>query len=131
MTHPERWEHLAEKLTLEMLRMADGDTVILSSGDRFVQFQQHRDHLNIEAVSNEFLPPDHQLSSTDEQLLQTLGWQPPEPSLGFVNWRHSEEWPLRTATAQTLAQRLISTLRDVLKVDNPHALQARRFTVPR
>ncbi|OJF14974.1 TY-Chap domain-containing protein [Couchioplanes caeruleus] len=129
MTNPELWEQLAEELATEMLFMANGDTVILSDGDRFVQFKQGSDRLDAEAVSNRWLPSDQRLSADDEERLEALGWRHPEPSLGLDNWRHSEEWPLRTAAARSLAQRLVSTLRDVMKVDDPRVLEARRFNV--
>ncbi|GAB1644197.1 TY-Chap domain-containing protein [Krasilnikovia sp. MM14-A1259] len=124
---PKSWNQLQQELAAEIIRMKEGDTVILLSGERFVQMRQGADTLKAEAVSNRWLPTHLQLTPEDEREMVALGWQPPEPDLGFHNWRSSTEWPLRTQDAEQLSERLIATLRDVLDVSDPNLLDRRTF----
>jgi hypothetical protein len=83
---------------------------------------QTSDYLIVEAVANQGLPPDRQLSTDQEAAMLALGWTPPEPPPGQPNWFEKVPWPTPTAAGVELAHRLVRTLVDVFGVPEPAAL---------
>ncbi len=120
------WEQLAGGLAAELPRLRDADTVILRHGERLVQFQQFPTVLHAEAASNEFLPPDQQMTPDAEQTLRRLGWNEPTPP-GYLNWWYETPWPLATAAGKAVARLLVTTLREVYGVASPLELSYQAF----
>jgi hypothetical protein len=109
------WDAFAAALVEELPALGEGDTVILSHGDAYVQFSQAPAVLYADT------------SGGDRERLGALGWQAPNPALGAVNWWVKVPWPLRTQDSATLVDLLVRTLREVHGAAGPDALAYRAF----
>ncbi len=120
------WEELQQELAARLLRLTDGDTVILSSGGRYTQLQQGPNWIRLEAASNHSLSPAEQLSAEQQERLLGMGWQPPAPPLDD-NWWVQQEWPLSGRTATRLADMIVVTLRNVYGTDEVSQVEEKTF----
>jgi hypothetical protein len=120
------WEELAAELAALFPPLRNGDTLILSGEERYVQLRQMPSLLRAEAVANTFLSTERQLSPEAERRLAQLGWRPPDPPW-VKNWSRDIAWPLRTRDADDLARLLVGTLRDVFEVPHPTQLEETAF----
>jgi hypothetical protein len=116
------WAEFEEALAREIPFMRRDDTVVLDWRPYYVQLAQNPDYVLVEAVSNQGLPPDRQLTADQEAAMLTLGWTPPEPPPGQPNWHSKVLWPTPTAAGAELAKRLTRTLVEVFGVPEPGAL---------
>lgn len=116
------WAEFEEALAREIPFMRNDDTVVLDWRPYYVQLIQNPDELIVEAVSNQGLPPDRQLSTDQEAALLGLGWTPPQPPPGQPNWFSTVPWPTPTAAGTELAHRLTRTLAEIFGVPEPAAL---------
>jgi hypothetical protein len=113
------WSEFEEGLAREIPFMRNDDTVVLDFPPFYVQLIQNPDELIVEAISNQGLPADRQLTTDQEAALLALGWTPPQPPPGQPNWFSKVPWPTPTAAGAELAHRLTRTLVDVFGVPEP------------
>jgi hypothetical protein len=122
------WEELTEQLAARLPRLEIDDVIILiqEAGNRYTQLIQLKNGLALEAVANVALPQDGQLTVEQERELQRKGWQPPERPRH--NWWHEvNKWPLHSRDAASIAELMVSTLRDVYRVASPSDIEVRSF----
>jgi hypothetical protein len=124
------WDEFERALAEQLPLMNDGDTVVLRHGGYHVQFAQNPEDVDVEAVSNEFLPPDKQLDAVAERRLMEMGWRHPRPDPDPSGWWDEVPWPMTNATARRIAGRLRRTLEEVFRVGSPEDLsyQAWHYT---
>ena len=120
------WEQFTESLAARLPRLRDGDTIILSSGPFYAQLQQGPDWIQVEASSNESLPPDHRLSGEQEQRLREQGFQDPSPPLES-NFHIQQGWPLSGHAATQLSAMIVTALRDVYGIEDAGHVQEKAF----
>ncbi|GAA4599541.1 hypothetical protein BJY16_003113 [Actinoplanes octamycinicus] len=121
------WDRLAAEIAGMVPSLADGDTLIVRARPYFVQMQQLPDHLQVEAIADEFLPEDRRLTARDRQHMVELGWRPPpEPELGD-NWECPFPWPLSSADAARVGELFVRTLREVHGATDPAGLVRESF----
>jgi type III secretion system-like peptide-binding chaperone len=116
------WAEFEAALAREIPLMRRDDTVVLDWPPFYVQLGQDSEYLVIEAVSNDGLPADRQLTTDQEAALLTLGWTPPESPPGQPNWFSQVRWPTPTEVGAEFARRLTRTLADVFGVPEPAAM---------
>jgi hypothetical protein len=110
-----QWDLFAAALAEDVPGLAEGDTVIISYGDEFVQFSQAPAVLYADT------------SGADQDRLGALGWRAPDPSFGAVNWWVEVPWPLRTQDGLRFVELLVRTLHEVYGASGPHALSYQAF----
>lgn len=120
------WEKLTEFLAEKILVMADGDTVILSAGNRFVQMQQTKNALLVETASNRWLPNEDQLTIDQQRQLLEAGWAEPTRESAH-NYRRILDFPPTIDQVRNTATVMVATLRDVLRVASPHDIERKSF----
>jgi len=136
-TLDKNWEDFAGLVAKALEHLpADGAFLILSrkkfgpdDPDYFVQFSTAGDHgLRAEAVSNQLLPPQYELTLGSEQTLWELGWRPPKrgakPTGERVNYHL--EWPPPFAYRDA-ARLVAATLHVVYGTASPQDLQYKCF----
>jgi hypothetical protein len=116
------WSEFEQALAREIPFMRRDDTVVLDWRPYYVQLIQNPDYLIVEAVSNQGLPAERQLTTDQEAAMLALGWTPLEPPPGQPNWFSKVAWPTPTAAGAELAHRLTRTLAHVFGVPEPAAL---------
>ena len=131
------WDEYEQVLARILDALDAGQFLILRSADRpgFVQFAAHGMHgLRAEAVSNPFLPPDHQLGDDALGAALRLGWQPPTGAPDTTPEHDPEgspnyflEWPA-PVPYHDVARLAIDTLTDVFDVAHPARLRYEAFT---
>ncbi|MEU8239043.1 hypothetical protein AB0C07_12415 [Actinoplanes missouriensis] len=122
------WEELTEQLADRLPRLEVGDVVILEApGNRYTELVQLTDGLGLDAVSNNFLPPDGRLAPEQEAGLRAKGWQPPDEPGELNWWLRIKKWPLHSRDAASIAALMVSTLREVYGVASPSELELRAF----
>jgi hypothetical protein len=131
------WDDYANVVARILDALDTGQFLILSSTDRpcFVQFETHGMHgLRAEAVSNTFLPPEHQLDDDALGTALRLGWHPPtgqsdntpEDDLeGSPNY--FSEWSAPVPYDE-VARLAVDTLTEVFDVAHPGRLRYEAFT---
>jgi hypothetical protein len=112
---------LTQDLGRRLPLLEEGDIVILQSGDHYTQVHRDTDELIAEAVSNNHLPPHHQLSAAQEEQLLALGWARPVPPATY-NWRIEQDAPFSTSEGIHVAERIVGALRDVYGIASPDAI---------
>lgn len=131
------WDDYADVVARILDALDAGQFLILTPADRpgFVQFATQGTHgLRAEAVSNRFLPPDHQLGADALAAALRLGWQPPTSEPGATPERDPEgspnyyrEWPA-PVPYRDVARLAIDTLIDVFGVVHPGRVRYEAFT---
>ncbi len=121
------WEQLTERIAVRLPLLENNDVISLKSAGRYTQLIQREDGLNLEAVSNRFLPPGRRLTTDEEQQLRQKGWEPPNPPLQLNWWRDVKQWPLHSRDSHRIAELLVSTLRDVYRIADPSEIVERSF----
>ncbi|MEU4625189.1 hypothetical protein AB0G04_35100 [Actinoplanes sp. NPDC023801] len=118
------WEELTSQLAVRLPLLEFNDVIQLTApGNRWTELMQLEDSLALDAVSNEFLPPDGQLDAAQEQEMRNRGWQSPLPL-----WTHQvDKWPLNSRDAARVADLMVSTLRDVYRVADPSDIEVTSF----
>ncbi|MBO3743213.1 TY-Chap domain-containing protein [Actinoplanes flavus] len=122
----ESWDGLAAVIAGMAPAMVDGDTLIVDCGPYFVQMQQMEECLAVEAVGDEYLPEDRQLTGRDRQHMLELGWDPIDPVVN-PNWRRPFRWPLRSGDAALVGRLFVRTLREVYGAVSPDDVTVSRF----
>jgi len=131
------WNEYA-KLVARILDALDaGQFLILTPADRpgFVQFAaQGMQGLRAEAVSNAFLPSDHQLGDDALAAALRLGWQPPTGEPGTTPEHDPEgspnyfcEWSA-PVPYRDVARLAVDTLTEVFDVSHPARVLYEAFT---
>jgi len=133
----EAWDEYTEVVARILDALEVGQFLILSSADRpgFVQFAAHgMQGLRAEAVSNAFLPPDHQLGEDALGAALRLDWQPPTGEPGTVPEQDPEgssnyfrEWPA-PVPYHDVARLAVDTLTEVFAVAHPGRVRYEAFT---
>ncbi|WP_045744508.1 TY-Chap domain-containing protein [Actinoplanes rectilineatus] len=122
------WEELTEQIADRLPRLATGQVVIVEApGNRYTELVQLAGGLALDAVSNEFLPPDGRLGPEQERELAAKGWQPPERPSRLNWWLEVPKWPLHSRDAARIAELMVSTLRDVYGVTEVSDIGHRSF----
>jgi hypothetical protein len=130
------WDEYANVVARILDALDAGQFLILTPADRpiFVQFATQGTHgLRAEAVSNAFLPPDHQLDADALASALRLGWQSPtgEPSATSEDPEGSpnyfREWPA-PVPYHDVARLAVDTLTDVFGVAHPGHVRYEAFT---
>ncbi len=120
------WQDYMQELAARLLRLDDGDTIILRHGKYYSQCQMAEDWLHVDAVSNHHLPQDQQLSAEQEEQLLAMGWLPPDPP-NYFNWYVEPEAPLSAQDGARLAEMMVRALRDVYGIDRVDLLEKKEF----
>ena len=131
------WNDYVEVVARILDALDAGQFLILSSADRpgFVQFETHgMNGLRAEAVSNAFLPPDHQLDDDALAAALRLGWQRPTGQPDTIPERDPEgspnyfrEWPA-PVPYHDVARLAVDTLTEVFDVAHPGRVRYEAFT---
>lgn len=118
------WEELTDRLAARIPLLEFNDVVqLVASGNRFTELIQLDGTLDLDAVSNEFLPPEGQLDAAQEQAMRDKGWRSGSPL-----WTHTvDKWPLNSRDAAQVAGLMVSTLRDVYRVADPSEIDVKTF----
>jgi len=127
------WDEFTRRLADGLGRMAIESFLILElpedeAGARaYVQFAHwaHDDGsagLRAEAVANEYMPETRPLTPVQEERLDALAWQRPQPEAKVRNFHR--EWPT-PAPCPDVAALVAETLRDVYGVAEPSELRYR------
>jgi hypothetical protein len=120
------WEQFTQSLAARLPRLSDGDTIILFAKPFYAQLQQGPDWIQVEAASNNSLPPDRRLSGDQEQRLRDLGWQDPNPPLE-ANFHVRDGWPLSGRDATRLSAMIVTALRDVFGIEDAGQVEEKAF----
>ncbi|HWS35585.1 MAG TPA: hypothetical protein VN408_22955 [Actinoplanes sp.] len=118
------WEGLTSQLASRLPLLEIDDVVqLIGPGNRFTELVQLDDMLALDAVSDEFLPPEAHLDAAQVQQMRDKGWQSPSPL-----WTYEvDKWPLNSRDAARVADLMVSTLRDVYRVADPADIEVKSF----
>jgi hypothetical protein len=130
------WRHLRENLHAWLAAEPAASHVIIEipwpddeidGAAPYVQLAVGDGEVRTEAVSNAFLDPRFRLDAHREARLAVLGWAHPTATMdeGTTNFWRDDDLP---AQADTVADRLVDTLRDVYGVPDPTFLVVGGFT---
>ncbi|AEV85523.1 hypothetical protein ACWT_4501 [Actinoplanes sp. SE50] len=108
------WTALADRLARLLTRREADDFLILHAGPYYVQCYQGPAELYAEALANRSDFPPVRLPAAAEQRLRDLGWQPPDGP--DENWTTRLPFPASHRQARALADRMLTTLREVYQV---------------
>ncbi|MDO4258707.1 MAG: hypothetical protein Q4C87_04220 [Actinomycetaceae bacterium] len=116
------WEDIENRCAYLFATALD-ETYVVFAGPHnyYVQFVVNEDDIHCEAVSDEFLDAEHQLTPDQKMALHNLGWADPDEYGNEVNW-FVEHNRTRAQDNRTAAQRLVRTLREVYGITDTSEL---------
>ena len=117
------WRGFAPVLALTLARLPAWSIFVMeAAGHRYAQFVMTDSELTCQIVSNKFLAAPYRMRMEDELWLGVNGWaQAP----GGGNWQRTVAWPARMNVYEEVAERIVTVLRDVLRIGEPQDMVTR------
>ena len=129
---PDGWTAFAEGLRTTLRDLDERTYLIITwtKANVFVQYAQGEDTLNAEAVADEYVPEDLELTIPQVGEMTDLGWTPPTVNpAGRFNWYIDVPWPASSAAYRHVAAASVAALR-IRGVPSPDELVYKAWREP-